>query len=49
MWPPGNKAESYGGTISFTLGHMEYNSLGLGNQVSLHTRAQLWPDTSCDC
>jgi hypothetical protein len=28
----GNKAEAYGGTISFTLGHMEYNSLGLGNQ-----------------
>ncbi len=29
----GNKVEAYGGTISFTLGHSEYNSLGLGNQV----------------
>jgi len=28
----GNKVESYGGTISFTLGHSEYNSLGLGAQ-----------------
>ena len=30
--PAGNKVESYGGTISFTLGHSEYNSLGLGAQ-----------------
>lgn len=29
----GNKADAYGGTISFTLGHSEYNSLGLGAQV----------------
>mmetsp|Transcript_14000 Transcript_14000/g.21785 ORF Transcript_14000/g.21785 Transcript_14000/m.21785 type:complete len:285 (-) Transcript_14000:172-1026(-) len=28
----GNKVEAYGGTIQFTLGHSEYNSLGLGNQ-----------------
>jgi hypothetical protein len=28
----GNKVEAYGGTISFTLGHSEYNSLGLGAQ-----------------
>jgi hypothetical protein len=28
----GNKAEAFGGTISFTLGHSEYNSLGLGAQ-----------------
>jgi len=28
----GNKVDSYGGTISFTLGHSEYNSLGLGAQ-----------------
>ena len=31
----GNKVEAYGGTISFTLGHSEYNSLGLGEQVNL--------------
>jgi hypothetical protein len=29
----GNKVEAYGGTISFTLGHSEYNSLGLGEQA----------------
>lgn len=28
----GNKVEAYGGSISFTLGHSEYNSLGLGAQ-----------------
>ena len=28
----GNKVDAYGGTISFTLGHSEYNSLGLGAQ-----------------
>jgi hypothetical protein len=33
----GNKVEAYGGTISFTLGHSEYNSLGLGAQVLIMT------------
>lgn len=28
----GNKADAYGGTLAFTLGHSEYNSLGLGAQ-----------------
>ena len=28
----GNKVEAYGGTVGFTLGHSEYNSLGLGAQ-----------------
>ena len=28
----GNKVDAFGGTLSFTLGHSEYNSLGLGAQ-----------------